>query len=116
MRIGGFGFCTGFGYDHTGSKSTNSPWNSGSSLFHSVLIARARSLMTRNRVPNSVPWFSISSPFQPAPMPISTRPSESMSKLAISLAVTSGSRSVRSVIPVPTRSLVVAAAAAINET
>ena len=68
--------------------------------------------MTRKRVSNTVPWFPISSAFQPAPMPNSKRPFEIRSRLATALAVTIGSCSVSRQMPVPRRSLVVTAAAA----
>ena len=108
---GGFGFCTGFGYDQTGSKSTNGPWYCGVSSRHRVLIAFARSHMTLKRFLNPVPWFSISSAFHPAPMPSSKRPPESRSRVAHSFASTMGSRSVSSAMAVPTRRVFVAAAA-----
>ena len=110
-RIGGFGFWTGFGQDQIGSKSTNSPWNSGSSSAQMTFIARARSLITRKRVAKAVPWFSISSAFQPAPIASSNRPPDSRSRVAASFALTIGSRSVRRQIPVPRRIVLVAAAA-----
>ena len=115
-RIGGFGRWTGFGYDQIGSKSTNSPWNSGSSSAQMTFIARARSLITRKRVAKAVPWFSISSAFQPAPIASSNRPPERRSREAASFALTIGSRSVRRQIPVPRRMVLVAAAATARAT
>ena len=98
------------------SKCTNLPCHAGSSSCHSVLMACARSLITWKRVANAVPWCSISSAFQPAPMPSSKRPPESRSRLAAAFAVVSGSRSVSRQMPVPTRSVFVAAAAAVSAT
>ena len=76
-----------------------------------TFIARARSLITRKRVAKAVPWFSISSAFQPAPMASSKRPPDRRSSVAASFALTIGSRSVRRQIPVPRRIVLVAAAA-----
>ena len=59
----------GFGQDQVGSKSTKSPWYSASSSCHITCIARTRSHISRKRDLNTLPWFSISSAFQPAPMP-----------------------------------------------
>ena len=72
--------------------------------------------MTRKRVSKRVPWCSISSAFQPAPMPNSKRPPETRSRLATALAVTMGSRSVTRQMPVPMRSVLVAVAAAARPT
>ena len=74
--MGGCGFCTGFGYDHSLSKLTNSPWYSASSLVQISCMAAIRSRSTFQRVAKSVPWCAISSAFQPPPMPKSTRPRE----------------------------------------
>ena len=72
--------------------------------------------MRENRVRGSVPWFSISSRFHPAPTPTSTRPPDMWSMLAISLAVTIGSRCAMRQMPLPTRREVVAIAAAVRAT
>ncbi len=58
-----------------------------------------------------VPWSSISSRFQPPPMPKITRPFERASRLATSLARVIGSRSMTRQMPLPIRILLVAAAA-----
>src|SRR5688572_14938326 len=79
-------------------------------------MARTCSSSFLNRVLKSVPWCSISSAFQPPPSPNSKRPWESRSRLATDLAVVMVSRSMIKQIPVPTRSLVVAAAAAVSAT
>ena len=63
-----------------------------------------------------MPLFSISSLFQPAPMPNSKRPPDRRSSVAISLAVVIGSRWISRQMPVPMRSVVVAAAAAVSAT
>ncbi len=59
----------------------------------------------------SVPWFSISSRFQPAPTPNSKRPPETRSMLATSLAVVIGSRWITRQMPLPMRMWLVASAA-----
>src|SRR3712207_7244502 len=64
-----------------GSKSTYRPWNSGSSLVQISIIARRRSSVSLPRVLGSVPWFSISSRFQPTPTPKTARPPETRSRL-----------------------------------
>ena len=63
-----------------------------------------------------MPWCSISSRFQPPPMPKSTRPFESQSSVATLLASTMGSCSTTRQMPVPSLIVRVAAAAAISET
>ena len=70
----------------------------------------------RTGVRGSVPWFSISSRFHPAPTPTSTRPPDMWSMLAISFAVTIGSRCAMRQMPLPTRRDVVAIAAAVSAT
>ena len=75
-----------------------------------------RSFIRRMRVRGSVPWLAISSRFQPAPTPNSKRPPERWSTEATSLAVVIGSRSMTRQIPLPTRRLEVAAAAAVSAT
>jgi hypothetical protein len=75
-----------------------------------------RSRMTAMRLRGSVPWLRISSRFQPAPTPSSKRPPDRWSTLATSLAVVIGSRSVIRQMPLPTRSLFVATAAAVSAT
>ena len=72
--------------------------------------------MMLKRRAGSVPWLRISSRFQPAPTPNSTRPPERWSMLATSLAVTIGSRSMTRQMPLATRSRVVATAAAVIAT
>ena len=79
-------------------------------------MARMRSRKRRQRVLKLVPWFSISSAFQPPPTPKMNRPPESRSSVAISLAVTMGSRSITRQMPVPRRRRRVAAAAAVSAT
>ena len=61
-----------------------------------------------------MPWFSISSWFQPLPTPNRKRPSESWSMDETTLAVTIGSRWVSSAMPVPTLSFVVTVAAVLS--
>ena len=95
-----------------GGKRTCSPLYSGFDLVQIARIASTRSCITLNLDPNSVPWSAISSAFQPAPMPKRNRPPETWSSEATSLAVWMGSRWTTRQMPVPTRSRVVAAAAA----
>ena len=78
------------------------------------MIASALSRMSFQRVLKSVPWFAISSRFHPAPMPKIKRPFETRSTLAACLAAWMGSRSVRRQIPVATRMVLLASAAAVN--
>ena len=68
------------------------------------------------RVFGLVPWSAISSRFHPAPTPNRNRPPESRSRLATSLAVWMVSRWMTRQMPVPTFSVVVAAAAAMRPT
>ncbi len=49
-RIGGCGFCTGFGQVKIGSKFTNSPWYSAFVLVQIAFIASMRSRMSLKRV------------------------------------------------------------------
>src|SRR5215468_9893033 len=74
IRMGGYGFCTGLGYDHSFSKLTYLPWNSASSWVQMALRAPMRSRRIFHRSAKGVPWCSISSAFHPPPMPKSTRP------------------------------------------
>ena len=113
---GGWGFWAGLGHDQMGSKFTNLPWNWASSLVHISFIARTCSSRRLKRVENSVPWFSISSRFQPPPMPKRKRPSERKSRLATSFAIAMVSRSMTRQMPVPTLSRLVTAAANISDT
>ena len=115
-RIGGCGCWIGFGHDQIGSKSTCLPWYSASSSVQIAFIASIRSRIRPKRVSGSVPWLRISSRFQPAPTPNSKRPPERWSTEATSLAVVIGSRSITRQIPVPTRSVSVAVAAAAQAT
>ncbi len=63
-----------------------------------------------------MPWFSISSAFQPMPMPNRNRPLDSRSSEATSFAVWIGSRWFTRQTPVPSRSVLVTAAAWVSET
>ena len=79
-------------------------------------MASTFSRMRRKRVEGSVPCASISSSFQPPPMPRTTRPFEIWSRVATSLAVWIGSRWGMRAIAVPTFRFSVTAAAAARET
>ena len=92
------------------------PWYSASSCVQIAFIASTLSRMRLERVVGSVPWFRISSMFQPAPTPNRKRPSEMWSSVATSFAVTMGSRSMIRQTPVPTLSRSVAVAAAASPT
>jgi hypothetical protein len=102
------------GCDQILSKFTNSPWNSASSFVQISFIASTRSRSTRHRVLKAVPWCSISSAFQPPPIPNRTRPPETRSSVATSFAVVIGSRSTTRQMPVPSRSRCVPAPAAVS--
>ena len=116
MRIGGCGRCAGLGSAQILSKRTYSPWNSGSFFVQISFMASTRSRSSRQRDLNAVPWSSISSAFQPPPMPKSTRPPDSRSSVATSFAVVIGSRSITRQMPVPSFSRFVAAPAAMSAT
>ena len=64
----------------------------------------------------NIPWLAISSRFQPAPIPNSSRPPERWSTDATSFAVVIGSRSTTRQMPLPIRSVDVASAAAVSAT
>ena len=64
--IGGCGFWSGFGYCQIGSKLTTLPWYSAASCVQMRFMASTRSRRSVQRPPKPVPWFSISSTFQPA--------------------------------------------------
>ena len=68
------------------------------------------------RVANTVPWFSISSWFQPLPTPKTKRPPDTWSIDATSFAVWIGSRCAIRQTPVPIFSVFVATAAAVSVT
>ena len=63
-----------------------------SSCVQIAFIASTRSRMIVNRRRGSAPWSRISSRFQPAPTPNSTRPPDRKSSDATSFAVVIGSR------------------------
>jgi lathosterol oxidase len=81
-----------------------------------VLVVADLTQYTVHRLFHAVPWLAISSAFQPPPMPKSTRPPDSRSRVAISFAVTMGSRSITRQMPVPRRSRLVAPAADMRAT
>src|ERR1700685_3120632 len=68
------------------SKLTNSPLKLASLSVQIAFIASILSAISRIRVRGSVPWFRISSRFQPAPTPNSNRPPERWSIDATSFA------------------------------
>ena len=98
------------------SNDTCSPAYEASSSVQIAFIASTRSRRIEKRRRGSVPWFAISSRFQPAPTPNRKRPPESTSSEATSLAVTIGSRSITRQTPVPTLIRSVAAAAMASAT
>ena len=79
-----------------------------------ILIASTLSRSSFQRRLKSVPWSAISSRFQPPPMPKMNRPFEIWSTLATCLAVWIGSRSTRRQMPVATRIVLLARAAAVR--
>ena len=79
-------------------------------------IASTRSRTRVWRVAKSVPWFSISSRFQPLPIPNRNRPLEIWSIEATSFAVWIGSRWFTRHTPVPTSNVFVAIAATVSVT
>ena len=79
-------------------------------------MASMRSRHTFQRRLNGVPWFSISSAFQPPPMPKIRRPLDNRSTDATSLAIVIGSRSITRQMPLPILMVVVTAAAAVSAT
>ena len=79
-------------------------------------MASTCSRICLKRVWYFAPWFSISSTFQPPPMPKMKRPPDSWSSEAMALAVTIGSCCGTSRMPVPSFSFLVAAAAKASAT
>jgi len=79
-------------------------------------MASMRSRTSFARVGNVVPWSSISSAFQPTPMPNRKRPPETWSIEATSFAVWIVSRWFTRQTPVPILSVLVAAAAMVSVT
>ena len=108
--------CTGLGQDQLESKLTWSPANWASSL---VQISRHANMFSRVIARRSVyliPWFAISSLFQPYPMPRMNLPLEIKSRDAHSFANHSGSLWATRVMPVPSIKFSVTAAAAAKPT
>jgi hypothetical protein len=95
------GHRSGFGNMTIGSKSMSSPWYSGSSSANITRSASTDSRIRRKRRDGSVPWFSISSMFQPPPTPMATRPPERASSDATDLANWMMSRWATSAMPKP---------------
>ena len=85
-------------------------------LVQITFIASMRSRTSLWRFSKLVPWFSISSWFQPLPTPNRKRPPEIWSIEATALAVWMGSRWLTRQTPVPTFSFLVTAAAAVSVT
>ena len=112
--IGGCGRWTGLGYDRTLGKLQNSPLNSDSSSVHSIFMTFRYSRVRWARRSQGTPSAVNSSASQPTPTPKSKRPPDSLSRLATSLAVTSGLRSGTRQMPVPSRRVLVCAAAYVS--
>jgi len=89
---------------------------SASDLVQISVIASICSRIFLNRVLKTVPWLSISSWFQPPPMPNRNRPSETWSIVATSFAVWIVSRWMTRQTPVATFNVFVAIAAAVSVT
>jgi hypothetical protein len=79
-------------------------------------MASTRSRSSCHRDSNCVPWSSISSAFQPPPIPNRNRPFEMRSSDATSLAVWIGSRWITRQMPVATLSFFVTVAAEARQT
>ena len=108
----GRGFWIGLGHCHDGSKRTNSPEKDATSFAQSACIASIFSRTSGRRRFTSIPWFSISSMFQPKPIPKTKRPLLIQSRVAISFAKVIGSCCAGRPMPVPSRIFVVTDAAA----
>ena len=72
MMIGGCGLATGLGQLHDGEKLTYSPSNDASSCGPQLAHGQDVLASDGRRRAGSTPWCSISSSFQPTPMPSST--------------------------------------------
>ena len=105
----------GFGLEETVSNETNSPSKDTSSPLHRVRIAPMYSSVRAPRRSHGTPRASNSSRSQPTPIPNSTRPPLSASRVATSLARTTGLRSGRMRIPVPSRMVEVWAATQVSQ-
>ena len=92
MCSGGQGRWTGLGSNITGPKSKNSPWCSTTSSLHSRRQTPMASSTRRPRVAKSRPTASHSAWSQLAPMPNSTRPPETTSRVVTARATTKGWR------------------------
>ena len=115
-RIGGCGCCGGFGYDQTGSKFTNSPWNDASScgpqrLHRQHVLAHH---LEAGIVADAVVLHLLD---VPAAADAENEPAaRERSRLAMVLAVTIGSCCGTRQTPVPSSSFLVAAAAKASAT
>ena len=94
-----------------GARRDATPW----SCVHSVRITSMYSSSRRPRPLNGTPSASNSSFSQPTPTPRCTRPPDSTSSVATSLAVISGLRCVAIRMPVPSCSVVECAAAQVSQ-
>src|SRR5580658_7896052 len=101
----------GLGKHFAASKFTNSPWNVAASSDHSRRIKSIYSRVRCARRSNGIPSAANSSALHPIPTPSAKRPSANRSRLAISLASTSGLCSGTRQIPVASRIRLVTAAA-----
>ncbi len=100
----------GCGREYTSVKLEKSPvWVAGAWV-HSARSAATWSSVRLPRSAKGTPMASNSSSSHPTPMPSSTRPPESWSRVATSLARVTGLRCGRIRIPVPRRMVLVAAA------
>ena len=76
ISTGGQGRWIGLGHDQLGGTRTCSPANEATSSAHRRGMASTCSRARPRRVRGSTPWLSISSSFQPTPMPKTNRPPE----------------------------------------
>jgi hypothetical protein len=112
MRTRGRGFWIGLGHCQEGSKRTNSPEKDATSFAQSACIASIFSRTSSRRRFGSMPWFSISSWFQPKPIPKTKRPSLIQSRVEICFAKVIASCWAGRPMPVPSRIFFVTEAAA----
>ena len=116
MITGGCGNCTGLGQLQLSVKLTWSPSYPAASSHHSPFIANTVSRTWARLERGSTPWFSISSSFQPTPMPNRKRPLDTRSREATDLANVIGWCCATRQIPVPRLRRSVTAAAAARPT
>jgi hypothetical protein len=106
---------TGRGREMHSSKRVNSPWYVAFSWLHSARMAAMWSSVRLPRSANGTPMASNSSSSQPTPMPSSMRPPDRWSRVASSLARTTGLRCGTMRMPVARRIVEVAEATQLSQ-